>query len=130
MYSTAALFKKRRFFKPYVVYGLSTEEMKNRLFLSLFEPTVIVPPFSLLLQSVIYTFGHFCGESWENESRENFSPKHLEVAFANKINKGASGHIKRKNKSHMVMILQGRGNFTAAFLWALSGDPLVPEACR
>lgn len=119
---------KKVFFKPYVVYGLSTEGMKNRLFLSLFKPSVMMPPFSLMSQTVVYAFGHFCSESWENESRENFSCKKLEVSFANKIDKGANGHIRCKNKYHMGMILQRRGNFTAAFLWALSSDPLAPEA--
>lgn len=121
---------KKVVFKPYFVYGLSAEDMNNRLFISLFKPTVIVPPFSLMLQTVIYTFGRFCGESWENESRENFFFKNLEVAFASKIGNSASGRVRCKNKSHMGVILQRRGNFTMDFPGALSGDSLAPEAGR
>lgn len=72
---------KKVVFKPCVVYGLSMEDMKNRLFLSLFKPTVIVPPFSSALQTVIYTFEHFCSKCWENENREIFSPRILRQHF-------------------------------------------------
>jgi len=78
-----------------------------------------------MLQTVIYMFGCFCSESWENESRENFSSKRLEVSFANKMDEGGNSCIGRKSKDRRGMILQRRRNGTAAFLWALSRDPLV-----
>lgn len=129
MYCCLIFWFKKVVFEPRVVYGLSTEDMNNRLFLSLFKATVTVPPFSLMLQTVVYAFGHFCGESWENEDRENFSSKNLEVVLANKIDNSTKGCIRCKNKSHMGMIHQRRGNFTVAFLWVLTGDSLAPDVC-
>lgn len=120
---------KKAVFKPHLVYGLSPEDMSNRSFLSLFKATVTVPPFSLMLQTVVYTFGHFCGESWENEDRENFSSENLEVVLADKMDNSTKGCIRYKNKSLMGMIFQRRGNFFVAFLWALTGDSLAPDVC-